>query len=783
MRKGFLFLFMLAVLAAVPGCGGSGKISGWVQDKEGNLVPLAAVSLPNGAETHTDAHGFFSFDAVPAGKTTVQFAADGHVAASQQVRVRKDTLTSVTQVLDAAVTAGTIADAAAGGTAADAAGNTLVLPANAVAGGGEKDLSGTVQVEITAVDPGSPEDMNLFAGSFRLDAGLRGDNASLEAYGAANVQVTRDGEAVTLARNATAELHIVLPEGTGLEPGDTVAAWHFNAATGHWEAEAEGTVTRLDDGTLVVVVRVSTFGWWCCGRVIQDPHCIRGTVRDNDGNPLDGATVVAIGTDYLGVTTAVTGDDGGYRVDVKPNAKVRLDVIARGAYYAAARVALDSGAPNDCTDQDVQIQFDACIDGFVKEEDGTPIAGEQVYSSTGGTAVTDENGHFCMPAPGDTHCVVYVLGRPPRVVHTPEKAACGDEGLVPVLLTVDFPKDGDMVGLVADNTVTLGRLIGAPRQYHTSKAMFCAGFDGEKFDLLMPGTLEDRYAVKTLHIDLTPQNRLAAYLGIALGPVASNLIFDVDFAVNGLFNATNPNAEDPESAKVENENDAEGGRIGPLDAGTPAPLTAPAASVELTRPFDFLFGDGRYGTTGFYLQHPLVSTDFAYGDAVTYTWPGGVDLGGFTLTGAIPGPIHVSTPASLENIFDLADGQVQDLPLAWDTNQTSGDFVTLVLETIVLDSETDSLDFGAALCTLVDDGEAVIPASVLAQLPHLPADQKDLFTTKAQVNCLFAVRHGLTEAAVPLLRGDGGNGRALLVTSSDPTMKISVAVDFRINLR
>jgi len=776
-------VFLMAVLAAIPGCKGSGKVCGWVQDGEGNVVPLVKVSLPDGTATHTDGHGFFSFDSVPMGKTTIQFAFDGHVPASQQVKVKKDSLVSITQVMDESVGVGDIADAAAGGQAKDAAGNALVLPANAVQGSDAKSVSGSLDVEITAVHSDNPESMNLFAGSFKLDAGLLGDDAALEAYGAVNVQVTQGGSPVTLAGDARAEVQVALPSGTGLQEGDAVAAWHFNADMGHWNANGEGTVTRREDGTLVVAVQIDTFGWWCCGHVLEAPHCINGTVYDNTGEPLEGATVVAIGTDYLGVDTVVTGDDGSYRVKVKPNAKVRLDLIAKGAYYAASRVELDTGAPNDCTAQDMHIVFDSCISGHVKNEDGSPIADEQVLSSTGGVAVTGEDGAFCMPAPGDTTCVVYVLGRPPRVVHTPKTAACGDENLVPVELTVDFPKDGDMVGLVADNTITFGRIIGSPTQHHTSTAMFCSGFDGEKFDLLMPGTIEDRYTVKTCHIDLTPENRLSAYLGITLGPVASNLIFDVQFDANGLFNTANPNTDSPDTMDVQNDNDAEGGRIGPLDAGTPVPLTGTSATAELLRPLDFLFGDGRYGTTGFYLQHPLVSTGFTYGDTVSYSWPGGVDLGSFTVEGKIPSPINISAPATLGGIFQTANGQLQDLTLTWDTNQTSGNFVTLMLETIVLNSETDTLDFGAAMCTLVDDGQAVIPASVLAQLPYLAADDKDLFTTKAQVNCLFALRHGLTAASVPLLRGDGGNGKAMLVTSSDPTMKTSVAVDFQINLR
>lgn len=783
--KGMLCFLITAVVVLAAGCPGGGKkepgkVTGWVCDGAGNMIPLVHVTLSNGLETYTDTHGLFSFDQVAAGAWLLEFAYDGYATTSRAVTVKSNKLTTVTQQMGEAADK-TIASAQAGGAVADADGNTLVLPANALSKSGAKAVTGSVHVEITAIDPGTPDDMDLFAGSFALNAQATGENAQLEAYAAANFEVTQDGEDVILEGGATAEMRLVLPPDTDLQPGDVVAAWHYDSAAGHWDASGQGTVEELQDGTLVVVIEVSVFGWWSCGALIEEPHCITGTVSDSAGEPVEGAGVVALGLDYLGVFATVTDADGAYRVYVKPNAQVRLDLVPGGGYYVADSATVATGAPGECTSRDLEITYDSCISGYVKEEDGTPIEGEQVFSSTGGTATTDAAGYFCMPAPGNAYCLVYVFGRPPRVVATPETAACGDAGLEPVLLTVDYPEDGDMIGLIVDNTVALTKWLNTHR-YHTAAAMFCSGFDGDKFDALMPDVLEDRCEVHTASIALTPQNTLSAYLGIALGPQALNLIFDAQFEINGLFHTLDPGADDPENVAVENEEDAEGGRIGPLDAGVPGQIVTPAGTLEMRRPFDVLFGDGKFGTLGFYLQYPVVSTICEYGDTVAYSFPGGVDLGAFEVSGVIPDPLVLTAPASVKTIFEPVDGQLQDLPVTWETGDNPGDYVTLLLETVVLDSEADTLSFGLASCTLIDDGAYTISAAVLAQLPHLTQAEKDLITTKAQVNYLFIMRHGLVEAAVPLLRGDGGNGRAMLVTNSDPDMAYSVAVDFQINL-
>ncbi|MBN2311402.1 MAG: carboxypeptidase regulatory-like domain-containing protein, partial [Candidatus Hydrogenedentes bacterium] len=500
--------------------------------------------------------------------------------------------------------------------------------------------------------------------------------------------------------------------------------------------------------------------------------CLSGRVVDSSAGPVYGALVRACGLDYCGLTFARTASDGTYCLPVKRNSTVRLEAVPPGGLLVADSLdvsvpdtAASCGSGNCMQVNDLVVAFDSCVSGHVTEPDGTPIDGAEVFTSGGGHAVTGADGAFCMRVPGNVWLAVYVVGRPPKAVLTPAAATCEAGNCAEVELCVDYPEDGDVVGFIFSNLDTVEHLVLPDEKNHTSTAMFFSGYEGEQFDLYETGSVIDSCEVFTpvLSLDFS----LALYIGAAWNSqLAFQLLFDLDFALNAPFlNDLVPDGE----------------VFGALDPGSPATLTDGTDTIDMLRPLDYyyeLFGDGYWDTLGYaylepwmggwFVQSPAVSSAFDNGDVLTYTWPGGVDIGAFSVTGQIPGRLNFTAPATLNGILDAEP--LADLTLQWDAT-TPGDLVTIVLETVVLDTAKSSLEFGVVVCRVADDGEYTIPAATLAQLPAADG----LFAVRT--NFLLAVRHEIVKQPVPLPRA-GGTGYVVLFSSPEPTMACSFDASF-----
>ena len=100
--------------------------------------------------------------------------------------------------------------------------------------------------------------------------------------------------------------------------------------------------------------------------------------------------------------------------------------------------------------------------------------------------------------------------------------------------------------------------------------------------------------------------------------------------------------------------------------------------------------------------------------------------------------LHVYTPREAQEVFSSTGGRAVTDAHGHFCMDAPGNTYRLVN---VLDSEAHILDFGAAICTVVDEGAHT----------------------------------------VPLLRGEGGQGYAVLITNSAPAVLASVAVEFGIS--
>ncbi len=141
---------------------------------------------------------------------------------------------------------------------------------------------------------------------------------------------------------------------------------------------------------------------------LERPAAVRGTVRDVEGAPVEGARIRAE-VEVLGLlhghragpghrrATATTGADGVFEVrNLLPSAKVRIRV--EHERYARASVQVPTrraGAEGDPTEVALTLDAGGSIAGVVvRAEDGRPIAGATVRVGTAHVASTDDEGRF-----------------------------------------------------------------------------------------------------------------------------------------------------------------------------------------------------------------------------------------------------------------------------------------------------------------------------------------------------------------------------------------------------
>jgi len=118
------------------------------------------------------------------------------------------------------------------------------------------------------------------------------------------------------------------------------------------------------------------------------PGSITGTVTDNKGNAIAGATVSGAGE------TVVTASNGSYSMSDVPAGTVTLTVTANGYANVSETVTVNSGAA--ATAPTIQlVPNDGNVSGTVTNSAGTPLAGVSVNFG-GGYTTTDANGNYAL---------------------------------------------------------------------------------------------------------------------------------------------------------------------------------------------------------------------------------------------------------------------------------------------------------------------------------------------------------------------------------------------------
>jgi len=304
-------------------------------------------------------------------------------------------------------------------------GPMVTLPAANFVDADGNAYEGDVTVEATFYDLTSEIDQGLeiFAvpGDFSaIDEA--GADQMLESFGMFQVNLSgASGEELSLGGSTSSIVMPIQSLGSAPVVGEEVPAWSYNESTGKWVQEGTGTVVELEDGTMVWQFEAGHFSTWNCDYPLPTHGCLTGVITTSDGTPRQGATVRAVGMTYISTTTARTGSDGSFCLEVKNGetvwAEISYSISGQPATQRTDPVTIPAGQGtctdgnnSDCVDLGViPVDIMSCVTGVVINSQNQPVADADVVSPQGGIARTDANGAFCLAVPVFQATQVYVL--------------------------------------------------------------------------------------------------------------------------------------------------------------------------------------------------------------------------------------------------------------------------------------------------------------------------------------------------------------------------------------
>jgi hypothetical protein len=288
----------------------------------GKADPVAGAEVSaGGIKTTTDDGGRFLLDQVPVGdRVVVRANKVGFAEALEPVTVTRDMRSFVTAGLLPA--SGILQmDVTTGGQVNDHLGSTAKFVAGSLVKANGEAASGPATVTVAALDATDPISMQAFPGDFtarRMD----GSDVMIETVVPMSVSVRQGGEELNIKPGMNADLTLPIPPELAAGAPETIPLWSLDPKTGGWKEE--GTATRQADpeapSGFVYKATVSHLSWWNADKPIT-VTCIRGCVKMNDA-PAGRVAVHAVGQDYSGETTAATGADGCFALDLKRSSHV-----------------------------------------------------------------------------------------------------------------------------------------------------------------------------------------------------------------------------------------------------------------------------------------------------------------------------------------------------------------------------------------------------------------------------------------------------------------------------
>ncbi len=395
---------------------------GMVRDVDGNPLTGVRVSTDNGITAESGDNGTFSVVDLPVdqeGAVLVNFELPGYASTQVPFEILRDVHNTLLVTM-ALVDFEQSFDSAAGlDFAIEEGGPTVALPAGQYVDADGEPYVGEVHVSATSYDLFSDE---LYAtpGDFTA-IDIAGSPQILESYGMFTVDLTdAEGNEINLDPSGDGAPIVMPIQGTGPQVGEQISAWAYDESVGKWVEEATGTVVDLGDGVLAWEFTANHFSSWNCDQPIQTHGCVSGTVTDSNGNSRKGATVKAVGLTYTSTTTARTGNNGEFCLEVKNGETVRMEIT----YSVGGQVASQTTNPvtipagqascsiqgSPCVDVGViPVDIMSCLSGFVIDQQNQPVLGANVASPQGGQTTTDASGNFCLAVPVFQPTQAYVI--------------------------------------------------------------------------------------------------------------------------------------------------------------------------------------------------------------------------------------------------------------------------------------------------------------------------------------------------------------------------------------
>ena len=202
----------------------------------------------------------------------------------------------------------------------------VLLPENSLVDQVGNPYSGQVITRITLIDPSS--DASIMPGDFLAINELSGETSHIESFGAIDVDLSDTaGNPLQLQQGKTATITIPLASSIiGSNAPQIMPLYYFDEALGYWIEEGEATLISTEAG-FAYQGQIGRFSTWNADMAYETVNVI-GCVKDEHGQSVTGAKVIASGRDYIGQSYEYSDAFGNFTVPVRKSSNVLISSIS-----------------------------------------------------------------------------------------------------------------------------------------------------------------------------------------------------------------------------------------------------------------------------------------------------------------------------------------------------------------------------------------------------------------------------------------------------------------------
>ncbi len=265
----------------------TGSVFGTVIDETGAAVANATIKFGS-TLVNTDTYGSFLFENVEMNKkgTYIDVKKDGYFDTGRRFYPQDGSTNTIKIQLIPIVYNNTFESTAGGTINLQDDGGFIVFSPNSIVDANEEPYTGTVDVATAWLSPDDNSILNRMPGALQ-GVNLLNEEIGLLTFGMVGVELRGStGQKLNIAEDATAELHIDVPNSLEAAAPAEIPLWSFNDTYGIWVEESKAT---LIDG--FYVGDVSHFSFWNCDDPISLVYMDLIVIDDASGEPIQGVQV------------------------------------------------------------------------------------------------------------------------------------------------------------------------------------------------------------------------------------------------------------------------------------------------------------------------------------------------------------------------------------------------------------------------------------------------------------------------------------------------------------